>query len=96
MEAYWVHLRADLTQSIITKLARVRNNSNNNNNNNNNNNEVEALPVTGRGGLWCCEMSRIIGQQMAVRLSALLTGRTLSPEIFSGTYLLDAESVLGP
>jgi hypothetical protein len=44
----------------------------------------KARPVTGCGGLQGCEMLRIphcldIGSQMAVRLSALSTGRALLP-----------------
>jgi hypothetical protein len=45
----------------------------------------KAIPVTGHGGLYCCEMLRIphcletVGSQMETRLSALRTGRALLP-----------------
>jgi hypothetical protein len=43
----------------------------------------KAISITGRGGLWACEMSRIphvqtIGSQMAVRLSGCLHRRKIS------------------
>jgi hypothetical protein len=49
------------------------------------------IHVTGRGGLYGCERSRLphflaVDSQMAVRLSALRVGRPLAPRKIPGTY----------
>jgi hypothetical protein len=49
--------------------------------------EKRAILVSGRGGQWCCETSRLphsleIRSQMAVSLSAFRAGRALSPARF--------------
>jgi hypothetical protein len=51
-----------------------------------------SIPVTGRGGLWSCEMSRIPHcPDHRLTMAALHIGRALPSEIFRYSFLLLTE-----